>query len=210
MASTKPDTRKPIPSLLDQTKPSTASVVPVPNVPKKSNQTIRFEHDNVGRTLTWYFEKLAGVPTVEYSYRRMFDSETPCDYACFVHGVKQKIGDGAAKSADPKSGRSADQVKLDTCAAIAKSLAAGVFNRIGGGAAGPSLATVSDLVDAICMARKKTDKAALRAMVDTWSPESRANMQSKPDIATALLTIYRQRMPAGAVDAAEAGLDDVA
>lgn len=174
----------------------------------KSNQTVRFEDDNVGRRMTWTFEALPDAPTVAYTYRAPFGDESACDYLLYKLGVKQKVGDGTAKRADPKTGRTDAQVKYDTVRAIVDALAAGVFSRVGASAA-PRVATVADLTAAIAVARGKTDRAALATLVGSWTEAQRAAWQAKPDVATALYDLYRAR--AGSVaEADESGLDAVA
>lgn len=108
-----------------------------------------------------------------------------------AHGWKQKVADGAAKSRDPETGRSAtDGEKISAMRAIAQRLAAGVWAIAGGGGGASSekmlliraLAEFSgkslDDARAFVEGKTKTQQTALTANVKIRSIVDRMRAES--------------------------------
>lgn len=141
-----------------------------------------FTGDN-GRELTVSIEQLADDIRVQ----------------AMMHGLKQKIGDAAAISRNPETGRSATtEDKFDAMAEVLNRLLSGAWNKTreggdGGGAGGL-------LFKALCIVRKDKTAEEIRAYLASRTKEEQAALRKVPAIADAIETIRAANAKDGGID----------
>lgn len=119
--------------------------------------------------------------------------------AALMHGLKQKVGDAAAISRNPETGRSAStDDKFDAMVEVVKRLELDHWNKpreSGDGAGAGGL-----LFKALC--RVKTDKtpAEVKAYLDGRSKEEQAALRKVPVIAAAIDAIRAESVKAAGID----------
>lgn len=116
-----------------------------------------------------------------------------------LHGLKQKIGDAAAISRNPDTGRSATtDDKFDAMAEVLNRLLAGQWNKTresgeGGGAGGL-------LFKALCRVKADKTPAEVRAYLDGLSKEQQAAVRKVPAVAAAIEEIRAAQAKDGGID----------
>lgn len=119
--------------------------------------------------------------------------------AAIMHGLKQKVGDAAAISRNPETGRSAStDDKFDAMVEVVKRLELDHWNKpreSGDGAGAGGL-----LFKALCIV--KTDKTAeeVRAYLASRSKEEQAALRKVPVIAAAIDAIRAESAKAAGID----------
>lgn len=143
---------------------------------------LTFTGDN-GRVLTLHAETLT---------REVWD-------AAVMHGLKQKIGDAAAISRNPDTGRSATtDDKFDAMSEVLNRLMSGNWNKpreAGDGAGAGGL-----LFRALCRARPDNTAEEIRAFLDRRSKEEQAALRKVPVIAAAIDAIRAESAKAAGID----------
>ena len=143
---------------------------------------LTFTGDN-GRVLTLDAETLA---------REVWD-------AAVMHGLKQKIGDAAAISRNPETGRSATtDDKFDAMAEVLNRLMAGAWNKpreSGDGAGAGGL-----LFKALCRVKADKTPAEVKAYLDGRTKEEQAALRKVPVIAAAIDAIRAEAAKAAGID----------
>lgn len=119
--------------------------------------------------------------------------------AAVMHGLKQKIGDAAAISRNPETGRSATtDDKFDAMSEVFNRLMAGHWNKpreSGEGAAGGGL-----LFKALCRVKSDKTPAEVRAYLDGRTKEEQAALRKVPVIAAAIDAIRAESAKAAGID----------
>lgn len=116
-----------------------------------------------------------------------------------MHGLKQKIGDAAAISRNPDTGRSATtDDKFDAMAEVLNRLLAGAWNKTreggeGGGAGGL-------LFRALCKIKADKTPAEVRAYLEARTKEEQAALRKVPAIAAAIEEIKTAQAKDGGID----------
>lgn len=116
-----------------------------------------------------------------------------------MHGLKQKIGDAAAISRNPDTGRSATtDDKFDAMAEVLNRLLAGQWNKTreageGSGAGGL-------LFKALCRIKADKTPAEVRAYLEARTKEEQAALRKVPAIATAIEEIKAAQAKDGGID----------
>lgn len=118
--------------------------------------------------------------------------------AAMMHGLKQKIGDAAAISRNPETGRSATTGdKFDAMREVFERLTAGQWNKTregGDGGAGGLL------FKALCKVKADKTPAEVRAYLDARSKEEQAALRKVPAIAAAIEEIKAASAKDGGID----------
>lgn len=150
---------------------------------------LTFTGDN-GRVLTLDAQTLS---------REVWDAAT-------MHGLKQKIGDAAAISRNPETGRSATtDDKFDAMAEVFNRLLAGHWNKpreSGDGAAG------GQLFKALCRVKSDKTPAEVRAFLDGLDKTQQAALRKVPAVAAAIEAIRAESVSPDAISTAEDLLAD--
>lgn len=121
-----------------------------------------------------------------------------CNMA-MMHGLKQKIGDAAAISRNPDTGRSATtDDKFDAMAEVLNRLLSGAWNKTreggeGGGAGGL-------LFKALCKIKADKTPAEVRAYLEARTKEEQAALRKVPAIAAAIEEIKAAQAKDGGID----------
>ena len=119
--------------------------------------------------------------------------------AATMHGLKQKIGDAAAISRNPETGRSATtDDKFDAMAEVFNRLLAGHWNKpreSGDGAGAGGL-----LFKALCRVKSDKTPAEVRAYLDGRTKEEQAALRKVPVIAAAIDAIRAEAAKAAGID----------
>lgn len=115
-----------------------------------------------------------------------------------MHGLKQKIGDAAAISRNPETGRSATtDDKFDAMAEVLNRLLAGQWNKTregdGGGAGGL-------LFKALCKIKADKTPAEIRAYLEARTKEEQAALRKVPVIAAVIEEIRAAQAKDGGID----------
>lgn len=116
-----------------------------------------------------------------------------------MHGLKQKIGDAAAISRNPETGRSATtDDKFDAMAEVLNRLLSGQWNKTreggeGGGAGGL-------LFKALCKIKADKTPAEVRAYLEARTKEEQAALRKVPAIAAAIEEIKAAQAKDGGID----------
>jgi frataxin-like iron-binding protein CyaY len=115
-----------------------------------------------------------------------------------MHGLKQKIGDAAAISRNPETGRSATtDDKFDAMSEVFNRLMAGHWNKpreSGDGAAGGLL------FKALCRVKADKTPAEVRAYLDGRTKEEQAALRKVPVIAAAIDALRAESAKAAGID----------
>ena len=144
--------------------------------------TLTFTGDN-GRVLTLNAETLA---------REVWD-------AAVMHGLKQKIGDAAAISRNPETGRSATtDDKFDAMAEVLNRLMAGSWNKPR--EAGDHVGAGGLLFKALCRVKVDKTPAEVKAYLDGRSKDEQAALRKVPVIAAAIDAIRAESAKAAGID----------
>lgn len=118
--------------------------------------------------------------------------------AAIMHGLKQKIGDAAAISRNPETGRSATtDDKFDSMTEVFNRLLAGHWNKpreSGDGGAGGLL------FKALCRVKVDKTPAEVRAYLDGRTKEEQAALRKVPVIAAAIDAIRAESAKAAGID----------
>jgi hypothetical protein len=118
--------------------------------------------------------------------------------AAIMHGLKQKIGDAAAISRNPETGRSATtDDKFDAMSEVFNRLMAGHWNKpreAGDGAAGGLL------FKALCRVKADKTPAEVRAYLDGRTKEEQAALRKVPVIAAAIDALRAESAKAAGID----------
>lgn len=116
-----------------------------------------------------------------------------------MHGLKQKIGDAAAISRNPDTGRSATtDDKFDAMAEVLNRLLSGAWNKTreggeGGGAGGL-------LFRALCKVKADKTPTEVRAYLEARTKEEQAALRKVPAIAAAIEEIKAAQAKDGGID----------
>jgi|688.fasta_scaffold725275_1 hypothetical protein len=119
--------------------------------------------------------------------------------AAMMHGLKQKIGDAAALSRNPETGRSATiEDKYNAMIEVFTRLQAGQWNKTreageGGGAGGL-------LFKALCKVKADKTPAEIRAYLDGLTKEQQAAVRKVPAVAAAIEEIRAAQAKDGGID----------
>ena len=115
-----------------------------------------------------------------------------------MHGLKQKIGDAAAISRNPETGRpvTTDE-KFDAMSEVLNRLMAGAWNkpRESGDAGAGGL-----LFKALCRVKSDKTPAEVKAYLDGRSKEEQAALRKVPVIAAAIDAIRAESAKAAGID----------
>ena len=118
--------------------------------------------------------------------------------AAMMHGLKQKIGDAAAISRNPETGRSATTGdKFDAMREVFERLTAGQWNKTregGDGGAGGLL------FKALCRIKADKTPAEVRAYLEARTKEEQAALRKVPAIAAAIEEIKAASAKDGGID----------
>ena len=118
--------------------------------------------------------------------------------AAMMHGLKQKIGDAAAISRNPETGRSATTGdKFDAMREVFERLTAGQWNKTregGDGGAGGLL------FKALCKVKADKTPAEVRAYLEARTKEEQAALRKVPAIAAAIEEIKAANAKDGGID----------
>lgn len=124
-------------------------------------------------------------------------SPTICNTA-LMHGLKQKIGDAAAISRNPDTGRSATtDDKFDAMSEVLNRLLSGAWNKTregGDGGAGGLL------FKALCKIKADKTPAEVRAYLEARTKEEQAALRKVPAIAAAIEEIRAAQAKDGGID----------
>lgn len=119
--------------------------------------------------------------------------------AAIMHGLKQKIGDAAAISRNPETGRSAStDDKFDAMVEVVKRLELDHWNKpreSGDGAGSGGL-----LFKALCRVKADKTQAEVRAYLDGRTKEEQAALRKVPVIAAAIDAIRAESAKAAGID----------
>lgn len=119
--------------------------------------------------------------------------------AAIMHGLKQKIGDAAAISRNPETGRSATtDDKFDAMSEVLNRLLAGSWNKpreSGDGAGAGGL-----LFKALCRVKADKTPAEVKAYLEGRSKEEQAALRKVPVIAAAIDAIRAESAKAAGID----------
>ena len=115
-----------------------------------------------------------------------------------VHGLKQKIGDAAAISRDPETGRSATLAdKRAAMMRVVEQLMAGDWNRTREGGTG---AAGGLLFQALCRMQPNKPAAEVRAWLDAKTKEEQASLRKNPRVAPIIAAIQAERVKTDGID----------
>lgn len=119
--------------------------------------------------------------------------------AAIMHGLKQKVGDAAAISRNPETGRSAStDDKFDAMVEVVKRLELDYWNKpreSGDGAGAGGL-----LFKALCRVKADKTPAEVKAYLDGRSKEEQAALRKVPVIAGAIDAIRAESAKAAGID----------
>lgn len=119
--------------------------------------------------------------------------------AAIMHGLKQKVGDAAAISRNPETGRSAStDDKFDAMVEVVKRLELDHWNKpreAGDGAGAGGL-----LFKALCRVKADKTPAEVKAYLDGRSKEEQAALRKVPVIAAAIDAIRAESAKAAGID----------
>lgn len=119
--------------------------------------------------------------------------------AAVMHGLKQKIGDAAAISRNPETGRSAStDDKFDAMVEVVKRLELGHWNKpreSGDGSGAGGL-----LFKALCRVKADKTPAEVRAYLEGRTKEEQAALRKVPVIAAAIDAIRAESAKAAGID----------
>lgn len=105
--------------------------------------------------------------------------------AAMMHGLKQKLGDAAAISRNPDTGRSATTAdKLAAIEEVRERLLAGSWNKTR--EAGDHVGAGGLLFKALCIVRKDKTADEIRAYITSRTKEEQAAMRKVPAVAEAI------------------------
>lgn len=145
-----------------------------------------------GTCLTFTFANGA-PPLVIYAAELLDDIRT----AACMHGLKQKIGDAAAMSRDPETGRSATlSDKRAAMVAVAERLRGGAWNAERGEGTGAG----GVLFQALCRMFPERPRDEVRERLAGMSKAEQAAMRKNPRIATIIAEIQAAAASAGGID----------
>lgn len=115
-----------------------------------------------------------------------------------MHGLKQKIGDAAAISRNPDTGRSATtDDKFDAMSEVLNRLLAGQWNKTREGADGGAGGL---LFKALCKVKADKTPAEVRAYLEGRTKEEQAALRKVPAIAAAIEEIKAANAKDGGID----------
>ena len=115
-----------------------------------------------------------------------------------MHGLKQKIGDAAAISRNPETGRSATtDDKFDAMAEVLNRLLSGSWNKTREGGEG---GTGGLLFKALCKIKSDKTPAEVRAYLEARTKEEQAALRKVPAIAAAIEEIKAASAKDGGID----------
>ena len=116
-----------------------------------------------------------------------------------MHGLKQKIGDAAAISRNPDTGRSATtDDKFDAMAEVLNRLIAGEWNKTRAG--GESGGSGGLLFKALCRVKADKTPAEVRAYLDARTKDELAALRKVPVIAATIEAIKAETAKDGGID----------
>ena len=116
-----------------------------------------------------------------------------------MHGLKQKIGDAAAISRNPDTGRSATtDDKFDAMAEVLNRLISGEWNKTRAG--GESGGSGGLLFKALCRVKADKTPAEVRAYLEARTKEEQAALRKVPAIAAAIEEIRAAQAKDGGID----------
>lgn len=116
-----------------------------------------------------------------------------------MHGLKQKIGDAAAISRNPDTGRSATtDDKFDAMSEVLNRLLSGEWNKTRAGGDGSGSGGL--LFKALCRVKADKTPAEVRAYLDWRTKEEQAALRKVPVIAAALEEIRAAQAKDGGID----------
>ena len=119
--------------------------------------------------------------------------------AAMMHGLKQKIGDAAAISRNPETGRSATtEDKLQAMMEVRDRLAAGAWNKPR--EAGDGTGAGGLLFKALCRVKADKTPAEVKAYLDGRTKEEQAALRKVPVIAAAIDAIRAESAKAAGID----------
>lgn len=113
-----------------------------------------------------------------------------------MHGLKQKIGDAAAISRNPETGRSATtDDKFDAMSEVLNRLLSGQWNKTRESGDGGGL-----LFKALCRVKADKTPAEVRVYLDGRTKEEQAALRKVPAIASAIETIKAENAKDNGID----------
>ena len=131
-------------------------------------------------------------------------------HAAMMHGLKQKIGDAAALSRNPDTGRSATVAdKMAAMEEVAARLRAGGWNKDRDGTGSTGVGGL--LFRALCIQRPSMDPARIREWLAGKDKKEQAKLRDVPDIARIIVELRAKdaaTAPTNADADLFAGLDD--
>lgn len=119
--------------------------------------------------------------------------------AAIMHGLKQKVGDAAAISRNPETGRSAStDDKFDAMVEVVKRLELDHWNKPR--EAGDHVGAGGLLFKALCRVKADKTPAEVKAYLDGRSKEEQAALRKVPVIAAAIDAIRAESAKAAGID----------
>ena len=119
--------------------------------------------------------------------------------AAMMHGLKQKLGDAAAISRNPDTGRSATTAdKLAAIEEVRERLLSGAWNK--GRAAGEGAGPGGLLFKALCRVKADKTPAEVKAYLDGRTKEEQAALRKVPAIASAIQAIKAENAKDDGID----------
>lgn len=116
-----------------------------------------------------------------------------------MHGLKQKIGDAAAISRNPDTGRSATtDDKFDAMSEVLVRLLSGAWNK--GREAGDGAGSGGLLFRALCRVKADRTPEQVRAYLDGLDKAQQAALRKVPAVAAAIDAIRAESAKAGGID----------
>jgi len=120
--------------------------------------------------------------------------------AAMMHGLKQKIGDAAAISRNPDTGRSATTAdKIAAMEEVRERLLAGAWNK-GREGGGEGTGSGGLLFRALCRVKADKTPAEVRAFLDGLDKAQQAALRKVPAVAAAIDEIRAASAKSGGVD----------
>ena len=125
-------------------------------------------------------------------------SPTICNMA-MMHGLKQKIGDAAAISRNPDTGRSATtDDKFDAMGEVLNRLLSGAWNK--GRESGDGTGAGGLLFRVLCKVKADRTPEQVRAYLDGLDKAQQAALRKVPAVAAAIDELRAARAKAGGID----------
>lgn len=119
--------------------------------------------------------------------------------AAMMHGLKQKMGDAAAISRNPETGRSATTAdKLAAIEEVRERLLSGAWNK--GRAVGDGAGPGGLLFKALCRVKADKTPAEVKTYLDGRSKEEQAALRKVPAIASAIEAIKAENAKDDGID----------